>query len=113
MEGDMSNKNRLLMLGLAVAMAVSMIPSMAAQKKSIEPVKVFVFTAENEGGFTDKSQKDRADAVEDLKKALDKTDLVQVVPQKQGADITLEVLSRGREDRGTTTTTTSGGYYGV
>lgn len=81
-----------------------------AQKKSTEPIKVFIFTAANEGGFVDTDQKQRSDSVEDLKKELTREKLVQIVPQRELADIALEVLGRAAAATGTTTTTTRGAY---
>jgi hypothetical protein len=106
--------NRVLMFALAIVMMAVMAPSGSAQKKSAEPVKVFVFTAANEGGFVDADQKQRRDSVGDLKKALDrKKDLIQIVTEKEAADVTLEVLGRGYIGTGNSTTTTTKGYYGV
>jgi hypothetical protein len=44
----------------------------APQKKSVDPIKVYIFTEANDGGFVDQDLKRRTDSVEDLKKALDK-----------------------------------------
>jgi hypothetical protein len=91
-----------------------MAPAVFAQKKSAEPIKVFTFTAANEGGFVDADQKQRTDSVGDLKKALQrKKDLIQLVSEKESADVTLEVLGRGYVGTGSSTTTTTKGYYGV
>ena len=103
--------NRLLLLGLAVAAMVSVASPAFAEKKTAEPIKVFIFTAANEGGFVDAGQKQRTDSIEDLKKALDKKDMVQIVAQSEGADITLEVLGRGGEETGSATT--ARGSYGT
>jgi hypothetical protein len=103
--------NRALLLSLAIAATVSAASPAFAGKKTAEPIKVFIFTAANEGGFVDPGQKQRIDSVEDLKKALEKKDLVQIVGQREGADITLEVLGRGGEETGSATT--SRGPYGT
>src|SRR5579871_4113053 len=103
--------SRSLGFGLAIATMLLGITTVHAQKKSSEPIKVFIFTAANEGGFVDPAQKQRNDSVEDLKKALDKKDLVQIVTQKDDADLTLEVLGRGGEETGSSTT--SRGPYGT
>jgi hypothetical protein len=103
--------NRILVFGLAIATIVVSPASIFAQQRSAEPIKVFVFTAPNEGGFVDSVQKLRTDSVEDLKKTLDKKDLVEIVSQKEGADMTLEVLGRGGEETGSATT--SRGAYGT
>ena len=100
--------NRVLGLGLVFSMMAS---SAWTQKKAAEPVKVFVFTAANAGGFVDPGQKQRSDSVEDLKKALEKKDFIQFVNQKEGADMTLEVLGRGGEETGSVTT--SRGPFGT
>jgi hypothetical protein len=110
MEGEMKI-NRALILGLAIAVMASAASPVYAQKKSADPIKVFIFTAPNEGGFADPDQKQRTDSVEDLKKALDKKDVIQIVAQKEGADVTLEVLGRGGEETGSATT--SRGPYGT
>ena len=77
--------------------------SLAAQKNRSEPIKLFIFTAANVGGFADTDQKQRSDSVEDLRKLLGKNALVQLVFQQSAADITLEVLGRGREENGSST----------
>jgi hypothetical protein len=109
----MNRKVRVSLVGLVMAMVLSASFLIAAQKKSEEPIKVYVFTATNPGGFVDPDQKQRTDSVEDLKRALGKKDLVQVVDQKDSPDVTLEVLGRGDEETGTSSTTTSRGYYGI
>lgn len=103
--------NRLLLLGLAVAAMVSIASPAFAEKKTAEPIRVFIFTAANEGGFVDAGQKQRTDSIEDLKEALEKKDVVQIVGQSEGADITLEVLGRGGEETGSATT--ARGSYGT
>lgn len=98
---------------IAVLMLAVVVPSAyAGQKKAVEPIRVFVFTAQNPGGFTDDDQKHRTDSVVDLQKAFDKK-VVEVVSSPDQADVKLEVLGRGYDETGTTTTTTSRGYYGV
>jgi hypothetical protein len=96
--------HHVLLLGLAIAATVSGALSGFAQNKSSEPIKVFIFTGANDGGFVDPDQRQRSDSVEDVKKALDKKNLIEIVGQREGADLTLEVLGRGGEETGTVTT---------
>jgi hypothetical protein len=56
--------NRALTLGLASAVIASPV---VEQKKSVEPIKVYVFTATNPSDFTDSDQKQRVDSLGELK----------------------------------------------
>jgi hypothetical protein len=78
--------------------------------QKMDPIRVFVFTAADPGGFVDSNLKQRSDSVEDLKKDLSKNSVIQIVSQQAGADVTLEVLGRG--DRETGGTSTFYGYDG-
>ena len=84
---------------------------LAAQKKNQkDPIKIFIFTSASIEGFTDADQKHRNDSVKDLREALARNALVELVSQQGAADITLEVLGRGREENGSSTSRP--GFFG-
>lgn len=101
---------RFVLLALwAVAGAIGTPVSATPQKKPVEPIRVFVFTAIDPSGFTGPDQKQRLDSVADLKKMhWGKT--VEIVEKMEMADVTLEVLGRGGQEVGTTTTTSQGAF---
>jgi hypothetical protein len=65
---------------------------------AVAQTSVYVFTQEAE--FVDEGSKQRADTVEDLRKALNKKKALTVVETEGEAQIVLEVLARGRESTG-------------
>lgn len=85
-------------------LVVGSIATQAGQKR-MEPIRVFVFTAANDSGFVDADLKRRNDSVNDLKKVLSKNSFVQMVSEKNIADVTLEIMGRGGEQTGSATTT--------
>lgn len=97
---------RVLVFGFVMAVMVS---SAFAQKKSAEPIKVFVGARTN--GFAD----GRSDTVRDLKSELYEKNKI-VFSSQEEADVVIEVLDRSRGDSGTVSATTislrvsAGGY---
>ena len=95
----------ILFVGLVFAAFAAAEGVKANQKGKLEPIKVFIFTATNKDGFVDADVKRRADSVEDLKKALEKNSLIQLVSERDAADVVLEVLGRGAQETGSATST--------
>lgn len=83
------------------------------QSPKVQPLSVYVFTAETEGGFVDADSKQRADSVRDLREALRKKKTVIVVESSDDADLLVEVLRRGLDETGKTSTKTSAGLGGL
>ena len=83
---------RALILGLASALIVSAVSPAFAQKKSQEPIKVFVLAATSGGGFRDPL----TDSAIDIERALYKKNQIVGVPS-QDADVKIEVLERRGE----------------
>lgn len=96
------NNGLLLALGLICVAAIA--SGAFGGNKNPDPIRVYVFTAQNQDGFTDDELKQRNDSVEDLKNQLDRDSLIQIVSDSKTADVTLEVLARGNAPTGTTTT---------
>ena len=77
-----------------------------------KPVKVYVFTATDPGGFIDADSKQRSDSVKDIVKQLRNKDReVALVDHAADADLILEVMGRGWEDNGSTSVSRS--QYGT
>jgi hypothetical protein len=99
-----------LVLRLVCLIAIAA-AAFAGQKKQVEPIRVFVFTAQDASGFVDADSKQRTDSVEDLKKDLSRDSTIQLVSAQDSADVTLEVLGRGYEETGSATTTQDYGEW--
>ena len=87
--------NRVLRLGLVLVVTVS---SAFAQKKSVNPIKVFV--GANTNGFSD----ERSDSARDLAKDLYKNSMIIPATSVSDADVTVEVTDRQRVDGSSQTT---------
>lgn len=70
------------------------------------PVRIFVFTAPAE--FVDDASAARTDAMADLVRALRDKPSIVLAPQREEADLVLEVLGRTSEETGGETTTRGG-----
>ncbi len=93
-EGATQMKKAIILLAAVLAAG----PAALTSQKQVEPIRVFVFTAAvNGAGFVDTDVKQRNDSVKDLKKSLTKNPIIQVVSERDGADVTLEVLGRDFE----------------
>jgi hypothetical protein len=96
---------RVLLMGLVFLAFLAPEVLKAYQKGGLQPIRVYIFTAGNKDGFVDADTKRRTDSVEDLKKDLEKNSIVQLVSEKDGADLVLEVLGRGAQETGSATST--------
>jgi hypothetical protein len=67
------------------------------KSKVARPIKIYVFTAANAGGFTDQDFKLRMYVGAELRKEIEKKDAIQTVDTAEMADVTLNVLSCGKE----------------
>lgn len=94
-EGTMRLRASFSMLILTVAAGFFALGKpVAAQKKSKEPIKVYVFA--NSGGFAD----DRSDSARDIRRALYVRNRILMVGPDESPDITIEVLNRAKTDSG-------------
>ena len=89
---------------LAFGLALAATPGYAQKPPS--PLKVFCFTAPNEGGFVDKSSEGRADSLKDLKESIaKKKEWLVLVGAASQAEVTVEVLDRKVVPNGRTAAT--------
>jgi len=93
---------QVLLAGLVLAVAPTVLAT--PQKKVVEPIKVYIFTAQNSGGFTDEDYSQRIHSVHDLTNTLGKKKVIRLVHTESEADVSLEVLGRGYEETGSETT---------
>jgi hypothetical protein len=90
---------------LSLALMAAGVPTLAAG----EPVKVFIFTNEVPSGSVDEQLKARRESVQDLVKILSSPryqKTLTVVKSREGADVSVELLSRGETTAAATSSAT-------
>lgn len=65
-----------------------------------DPIRVWVYAQQPDGGFVDKDSERRADSAKDLKRALEDEDGIELVDDRKRADVLLEVISSAMEATG-------------
>lgn len=73
-----------------ILLVLAAVVTLATEKKVV-PVNVYVFTSQNQSGFTDEDQIGRDQTVKDLQKQLAKDSEIEIVSSEQSADVSLQV----------------------
>jgi hypothetical protein len=83
---------------LLVVISAAVFPVLG-QNKSKEPIKVYVFYQSNSSGFVDSGEAARRDTANDIANSLKHNKMIQVLgdEEKNAADVTVEIVSRGYE----------------
>lgn len=74
---------------------------------------IYVFTAHDSSGFTDKATEERLKSVDGIKSRLAKNKTVTLVDSADAAKVVIELTSVGYEDTGDSQSTTSRGLFGT